>query len=145
MPPSGDEMNSSKPSSTSPPGLLKMGAGRRFSGLAVPRVGAKKMRRVPNYGWPYVILNYGWPYVTYGTDYGQKTSRWSKFQGRHDGYNRPVFAWVPSIATSNLIQVEGFSPEWDGDLLVSSLKQRSLYRIRYRENRVIFVEPIRPQ
>lgn len=87
--------------------------------------------------------NYGWPYVTYGTHYGM--TRWplSATQSRHDGYKRPVFAWVPSIGVSNLIQVRGFLPEWDGDLLVASLKQQTLFRVHYREDRVILAEPIR--
>jgi cytochrome c2 len=87
--------------------------------------------------------NYGWPYVTYGTQYGM--TRWplSATQGRHDGYKHPVFAWVPSIGVSNLIQIRGFLPEWDGDLLVASLIGQTLFRIHYREGRVIVVEPIR--
>jgi cytochrome c2 len=87
--------------------------------------------------------NYGWPYVTYGTQYGM--TRWplSATQGRHDGYKHPVFAWVPSIGVSNLIQIRGFLPEWDGDLLVASLIGQTLFRMHYREGRVIVVEPIR--
>ena len=54
----------------------------------------------------------------------------------------PIWTWVPSIAISNIIQVEGFLPEWNGDLLVSSLTQKTLHRIRYREGRAIFDEPI---
>ena len=87
--------------------------------------------------------NYGWPYVTYGTQYGM--TRWplSANQGRHDGYKLPVFSWVPSIGVSNIIQVRGFLPEWDGDLLVASMTQQTLFRVHYREGRVIVVEPIR--
>ena len=86
--------------------------------------------------------NYGWPYVVYGTDYGAKAWPLSISQGRHPDYRRPIFAWLPSIAVSNLIFIEGFSPEWNGDILVSSLKAKSLYRMRYEEGRVIFAETI---
>jgi cytochrome c2 len=87
--------------------------------------------------------NYGWPYVTYGTEYGM--TRWplSVTQGRHDGFTLPVFAWVPSIGVSNLIQIRGFLPEWDGDLLVGSMVEQTLFRMHYRQGRVILVEPIR--
>ena len=49
---------------------------------------------------------------------------------------------VPSIGVSNLIQIVETPRAWIGDLLVSSLKLQSLYRIRIREGRVIFAEPI---
>ena len=86
--------------------------------------------------------NYGWPYVTYGTDYGTTSWPLSESQGRHDGYRLPIYSWVPSIGISNLIEVQGFLPEWEGDLLVTSLNQQTLFRMRYREGRVVFVEPI---
>ena len=87
--------------------------------------------------------NYGWPYATYGTQYGMTSWPLSKIPGRHDGYKQPVYAWVPSIGVSSLIQVHGFLPEWDGDLLVASLNRQTLFRLRYQENRVIVAEPIR--
>ncbi|HET6631020.1 MAG TPA: PQQ-dependent sugar dehydrogenase [Woeseiaceae bacterium] len=86
--------------------------------------------------------NYGWPLVTYGVRYAGPTWPLSDAQNRHDGYVRPVFAWLPSIGISQLIQVREFLPTWDGDLLVSSLKASTLHRLRYREGRVIFDEPI---
>jgi len=87
--------------------------------------------------------NYGWPHVTYGTEYGTRIWPLSDQQGRHDGYIAPVYAWVPSIGISNLIGVEkdGF-PTWKGDLLVASLVEETLYRVRLREGRVVLVEPI---
>ena len=86
--------------------------------------------------------NYGWPNVTLGTEYG--TYGWLDEQlvGRHDGYATPMFAWVPSIGVSNLIQVEGFHGRWDGDLLVASLKAQSLFRLRLDQTRVVYSEPI---
>lgn len=86
--------------------------------------------------------NYGWPSVTYGTHYGTTSWPGSSEQGRHSGFRSPIYAWVPSIAVSSLIEVRNFSPEWDGDLLVSSLERSALHRIRYVDDRVTFVEPI---
>lgn len=86
--------------------------------------------------------NYGWPNVTYGVDYGTTSWPLSESPGHHDGYRRPVFSWVPSIGISNVIEVQGFLPEWDGDILVTSLKQQTLFRVRYREGRAVFVEPL---
>ena len=86
--------------------------------------------------------DYGWPLATYGTDYG--TYRWpiSGQQGRHDGFSPATYAWVPSIGVSNLIQVKGFSAEWDRDLLVASLRRGWLFWLRLDGNYVVYSEPI---
>jgi cytochrome c2 len=88
--------------------------------------------------------NYGWPYVSYGTDYGSLAWPLSKTQGRHDGYEEPIYSWVPSIGVSNLIGVERGTlfPIWQGDLLVASLRAVSLFRIRIVDHRAVFAEPI---
>ena len=87
--------------------------------------------------------NYGWPRVTYGTDYARHSWPLSSAQGRHDGYEEPIFAFVPAVAVSNLIAVEADRFErWRGDLLVGSLKAQTLYRMRIGDRRVTLVEPI---
>lgn len=87
--------------------------------------------------------NYGWPYVTNGTQYGMYTWPPSDTSGAHVGYRRPIHAWIPSIAVSELTGVEGdlFS-KWEGDLLIASLKKNTLYRTRVHEGRVLYIEPI---
>ena len=87
--------------------------------------------------------NYGWPFVIYGTLYGGHPWPLSKQPGRHGGYQKPVYAFVPSIAISRLMLIENFAPEWDGDLLVASLAAQKLYRLRIAQSRVVFAEPIR--
>ena len=88
-------------------------------------------------------LDYGFPYVSYGTDYGRLDWPLSDTPGRHEGFEKPLFAWVPSIATSQLVVVSGKAFEhWRGDLLVSSLAARSVFRVRVEEGRVRFVEPM---
>ena len=84
--------------------------------------------------------NYGWPMVTLGTDYSSLSWPLSKHQGRHDGYQLPVYAWMPSIGVSNLIEVTRFNERWDGDLLVTSLRGESLYRLRLDGERVLYEE-----
>lgn len=86
--------------------------------------------------------DYGWPNVTLGTDYGTYTWRGATPVGQHRGYQPPMFAWVPSVGVSNLIQVSGFDQRWDGDLLIGSLKAVSLFRLRLEQDRVLYVEPI---
>jgi len=88
--------------------------------------------------------NYGWPFYTHGTHY--TTYGWRELEnvGRHDyvNYKGPLFSWVPSIATSPLIQVRNFNDRWDGDLLIGTLKNKSLYRIRIKNDAVRFVERV---
>lgn len=86
--------------------------------------------------------NYGWPRVSYGTDYGSYDWRPSKEQGRHEGYEKPVFAFVPSPAITNLIEVRHFDQRWRDDLLFGSLKAATLFRLRYEDGRVRYSEPI---
>ncbi len=86
--------------------------------------------------------NYGWPRVTLGTDYGHYSWKTEGANTRHEGYQLPVYAWVPSVAISNLIEVKGFDARWNGDLLVSSLKAQSLYRLRFDKGHVLYSEPI---
>ncbi|HEY6132065.1 MAG TPA: PQQ-dependent sugar dehydrogenase, partial [Halioglobus sp.] len=87
--------------------------------------------------------NYGWPSVTYGTDYYKLTWPLNPDARDHANFTEPTFAFVPSIAISNLIQLGGRQfPRWEDDFLVGSLRMETLYRLRMRENRVLFVEPI---
>ena len=83
--------------------------------------------------------NYGWPKVTLGKDCNG--CDW-QIEGRHEGFKKPQWAFLPSIGISNLIEVRGFAPLWDGDLLVSSLKAETLYRIRLDGSRPIYAFPI---
>jgi aldose sugar dehydrogenase len=87
--------------------------------------------------------NYGWPFETYGVQYGLPTWPLSTRQGWHEEYTQPRHAWIPSVGVSNLIAVEhDLFPVWQGDLLVAALASRSLYRLRYREGRILFSERI---
>jgi cytochrome c2 len=86
--------------------------------------------------------NYGWPLVSFGTDYGSKALRMSDQQGRHDDYEKPRYAWIPSIGVSNLVSLTNFHERWNGDLLVTSLIGRSLHRLRLDEDRVVTEERI---
>ena len=88
--------------------------------------------------------NYGWPISTYGTDYGSIPWSLNAEQGRHNTGVQPEFAWNPSIATSNLVEVRGNEfPLWKGDLLVASLHGQAIHRLRLEGTRVIYDEPIK--
>lgn len=87
--------------------------------------------------------NYGWPIFTYGTDYSSYS--WNlKVPNYYKTSNSklPIYAWVPSIAASSIIQLHLFNKEWDGDFVVGGLKSQSIFRVKIVEGRVVFVEPI---
>ena len=72
--------------------------------------------------------NYGWPLVSHGREYsGGPVGEGLKSK---PGYADPVWVWVPSIAPSGMTFYQGdMFPELKGDLLVTSLKFRSLYHV----------------
>ncbi|GAA3630422.1 hypothetical protein GCM10022397_15170 [Flavivirga jejuensis] len=86
--------------------------------------------------------NYGWPNETLGTAYNHNPWPMSSSYGRHEKYTAPIYAWIPSIAVSGITQINNFHPAWDGDLLVSSLIAKKIVRIRIKDKRVLFAEPI---
>jgi glucose/arabinose dehydrogenase len=71
--------------------------------------------------------NYGWPIATEGIDYSG--ARISPFESR-PGLRDPEWVWTPSIAPAGLAIYRGDEfPDWNGDLLVASLAERSLRRV----------------
>ena len=52
--------------------------------------------------------DYGWPDATLGTSYDLSPWPFASDYGRHQGFTTPVFAWVPSVAPSTLVEIDGF-------------------------------------
>ena len=81
--------------------------------------------------------NYGWPFVSLGREYFDQdvlpeNNVFKTRYGTHVGYELPAFAWNPSIGPSQLVIVpphHPFGPVWTSDLLLSTLKDQSIYRI----------------
>ncbi|TVQ39785.1 MAG: PQQ-dependent sugar dehydrogenase [Wenzhouxiangella sp.] len=72
--------------------------------------------------------NYGWPVATFGVDYsGARITPYTSRPGMVD----PKIDWTPSIAPAGMTQYRGsLFEDWQGDLLVASLVERSIRRIR---------------
>ncbi|HUO68838.1 MAG TPA: PQQ-dependent sugar dehydrogenase [Gammaproteobacteria bacterium] len=121
---------------------------RNPQGLFVDRTGVLwETEQGPQGGDELNILrkgqNYGWPVVTYGTDYGSSVWPPNNHQGHHDGYVPPMYAWVPSVGISSLVRLElDAFPFWKDDLLVASLRARSVFRVHLEDQRPVFAEPI---
>ena len=84
-----------------------------------------------NYGWK--IL--GWGGTNYsGTKIGPK---WKP------GFTKAIKYWVPSIAVSAMIIYKGEAfKEWNGNALITSLKDKSLRKIKFKDNEFISEETI---
>ena len=85
--------------------------------------------------------NYGWKDIAWG---GKEYSGFSigntPFKKEYD---KPVITWVPSMAISSIQFYEGDEfPEWQGDLIVSSLNGQSLIRLDYENNTIVGEEII---
>jgi cytochrome c2 len=87
--------------------------------------------------------NFGWPHVTYGASYRDMNWPLNRTQGTHEGYLRPVFAWVPSIGISNLVRYRGnLFQHWRDDLLIGSLRDQSLWRVHVENDHAMVTERI---
>lgn len=72
--------------------------------------------------------NYGWPLASYGVDYsGARITPYTEYSGT----KQPFKYWTPSIGPSGLAVYRGglFPADWDGDLLVGAMAERSLHRV----------------
>ena len=87
--------------------------------------------------------NYGWPAITYGVDYsGAVISPFTEA----DGMEQPLNYWVPSIGPSGLAIYRGdLFPEWQGDLLLGSLINQEIRRLKLDGNTVVTDEAIIPE
>ena len=77
-------------------------------------------------------IDYGWPSVTYGDRYSffdyVKPSR----PGTHEGFEKPLYYWVPSVAPTELIQLPTSSTwgSWSEQLVMGTLANQSLIFIQ---------------
>ena len=77
-----------------------------------------------NYGWK--ILGWGGTNYT-GTRIGPK---WKP------GFTKAIKYWVPSIAVSSMVIYKGIEfKEWNGDALITSLRDQSLRKIKFKSNK----------
>tara|TARA_B100001057_G_scaffold496656_1_gene598672 strand:+ start:10430 stop:11497 length:1068 start_codon:yes stop_codon:yes gene_type:complete len=82
-----------------------------------------EVRFAENYGWK--ILGWGGTNYT-GTKIGPK---WKT------GFTKAIKYWVPSIAVSSMVIYTGKEfEEWNGDALITSLKDESLRKIKFKKN-----------
>ena len=79
--------------------------------------------------------NYGWPLVSYGINYNG-TSFTDKTSA--PGMTQPIHYWVPSIAPCGMTFVNSkIYPNWQGDVLIGSLKFQYLHHCILNGEKVV--------
>ena len=126
---------------------------RNPQGMFVSKEGIFETEHAPqggdelNYiGFNQSSRNYGWPNATFGVDYGKKI--WpldpenSNFS--EDNYTPPIMSWIPSIGVSNVIEFSSNKSlsRWNENLLISTLRDKSIYRVKLNNNQPILIEKI---
>ena len=54
------------------------------------------------------------------------------------GFTKAIKYWVPSIAASSMVIYKGNEfEEWNGDALITSLKDQSLRKIKFKDSKFI--------
>ena len=83
-----------------------------------------------NYG-----QNYGWKILGWGGKNYSGTKIGPKWK---PGFTKAIKYWVPSIAVSAIAIYKGEEfKEWNGDALITSLKDQSFRKIKFQENEFI--------
>jgi glucose/arabinose dehydrogenase len=83
--------------------------------------------------------DYGWPFVTYGQAYGGGDYVKPRNPGTHEGFEKPLHYWVPSVAPTELSQLPK-SQNWEGlkgNLVMGTLAEESLFFIELVKPRVV--------
>ena len=65
-----------------------------------------------------------------------------KLVQRKPGFTKAIKYWVPSIAVAMTIYKGNTFKEWNGDALITSLKDQSLRKLKFKENDFISEEII---
>jgi glucose/arabinose dehydrogenase len=77
-------------------------------------------------------IDYGWPSVTYGDRYSFFDYVKPNRPGTHEGFEKPLYYWVPSVAPTELIQLPTSSTwgSWSEQLVMGTLANQSLIFIQ---------------
>jgi aldose sugar dehydrogenase len=79
--------------------------------------------------------NYGWPVITYGVNYDGTTIT---IDTAKEGMEQPLTYWRPSIATCAVEFVNNsLFPKWNGNLLLTALKNEELRRLVIENDKII--------
>ena len=92
--------------------------------------------------------NYGWPLASYGERYTRnEVNPDLKYKKNHldNNFIEPIYSFVPSIGISEIIKIpNSFSQKWQNNYFVTSLNDKSLYRVNFSKDfsKLIYLERI---
>jgi hypothetical protein len=116
--------------------------------------------RGTNYGWPTVSLGsaYGWPLAgpesekkkidfdvsVTNTEYEKQLQTYGFIRGSHGGFTPPLMSWIPSVGASAILQMpeNRVFRDWSGDLILGTMAEASIHRLRIADGRIILDERI---
>jgi quinoprotein glucose dehydrogenase len=84
--------------------------------------------------------------VKYGENYGWKVLGWggTNYTGTRigpkwkPGFTKAIKYWIPSIAVSSMVIYKGSEfEEWNGEALITSLKDQSLRKIKFKNSEIL--------
>ena len=83
--------------------------------------------------------DYGWPFVTHGEPYGSGDYVRPSKTGTHEGFTKPLYYWVPSVAPTELIQLPENSlwNKWAGQIVMGTLRENALIFIELSADKVV--------
>ena len=85
-----------------------------------------KVLRDTNYGW----MQVAWGGIDYDGSIIGDGSAWK------EGFLKPIYRWIPSIAVSNMIFYKGDRfPELKDNVLITSLKAQKLIKLEYKDGK----------
>ena len=89
-------------------------------------------------------VNYGWPVITYGVNYGG--GQIGDGITSAPGMAQPTVHWTPSIAVSGLalVDTDRYGQDWQGNLMLGSLKFGHLVRVVLEGDQVVQQEVVLP-
>ena len=91
-------------------------------------------------------LNYGWPLFSLGVNYTGTPVAWGRVLGIEfdlADIEQPLIDFTPAPALSSFVFYRGdMFPEWNGDLIVGTLRASDLLRMRVTDHRLVHQETL---
>ena len=91
-------------------------------------------------------LNYGWPLFSLGVNYTGKPVAWGRVLGIDfdlADIEQPVVDFTPAPALSSFVFYQGgMFPEWNGDIIVGTLRASDLLRMRVTDQQLVHQETL---
>lgn len=91
-------------------------------------------------------LNYGWPLFSLGVNYDGRPLAWGKVLGIDfdlADIQQPVIDFTPAPALSSFVFYRGdMFPEWNGDIIVGTLRASDLVRMRVTNHQLVHRETL---